>query len=140
MKNVVLAVFLLLGAFSLSAQDVVGLWKTIDDETEEPKSIIKLYVKNDMLYGKISKIFIEKGENPNPTCDECKGSKKGQYIKGMEILEGMVKNDDEYSGGTILDPETGKVYDCKIWLEDGNLKVRGYIGPFFRTQEWIRVE
>jgi len=37
-----------------------------------------------------------------------------------------------------MDPETGKVYDCKIWLENGQLKVRGYVAFFYRTQTWLR--
>jgi uncharacterized protein (DUF2147 family) len=50
----------------------------------------------------------------------------------------MRLSDGTWSGGTILDPESGKVYDCKLWLENGRLMVRGYVAFFFRTQEWIR--
>jgi uncharacterized protein (DUF2147 family) len=58
----------------------------------------------------------------------------------MVIIEGLVQDDDEYEDGTILDPKNGKVYDCKIWLDSADkLMVRGYVGIFFRTQEWIRV-
>ena len=55
----------------------------------------------------------------------------------MEILRDMKKSDSEYSEGTILDPNNGKIYRCKIWIEDNNLKLRGYWGPFFRTQTWL---
>jgi uncharacterized protein (DUF2147 family) len=57
----------------------------------------------------------------------------------MEIIRDMKKDDDEYTGGHILDPEVGKIYRCKLWIEEGTLKVRGYLGPFFRTQTWQRV-
>ena len=54
----------------------------------------------------------------------------------------MEKDGDQYNEGTICDPKTGKIYDCKLWLEDdpNKLFVRGYVAFFFRTQEWIRVE
>ena len=51
------------------------------------------------------------------------------------------KKGDEYKGGTILDPQKGKEYDCKIWLEEDDtnkLNVRGYISFLFRTQNWYR--
>jgi uncharacterized protein (DUF2147 family) len=57
----------------------------------------------------------------------------------MEIIANLEKSGNEYSQGSILDPQDGRIYRCKIWVDDGNLKVRGYWGPFFRTQTWKRV-
>ena len=45
---------------------------------------------------------------------------------------------EEWKDGTILDPENGSVYDCKLWVEGGRLKVRGYVAFFYRTQTWVR--
>ena len=46
-------------------------------------------------------------------------------------------DDNEYSGGKIMDPKSGKVYSSIIWQETPTvLKVRGKIGPFGRTQHW----
>jgi uncharacterized protein (DUF2147 family) len=58
----------------------------------------------------------------------------------MEILKDMKKTGTEFSEGTILDPKNGKIYNCKIWIENGDLKLRGYWGPFYRTQTWKRAE
>lgn len=70
----------------------------------------------------------------------CPDSRKDQPVLGMEIIKDLEQNDDEFEDGTILDPNNGKIYDCKIWLKDENtLNVRGYIMFFFRTQEWHRV-
>ena len=55
----------------------------------------------------------------------------------MEIVRDMEPDDDEWEDGSICDPKNGKVYDCKMWLEDGNLKVRGYVAFFYRTQTWL---
>ena len=64
------------------------------------------------------------------------GANKGKKIVGMNVITDMVKKGDIYEGGQILDLNKGKVYDCKMWLEDGTLKVRGYLGFFYRTQTW----
>lgn len=122
----------------------LGLWKTIDDETGKPKSLIRISESNGELKGKIEKLFREAGEDPNPKCDKCEDMRKDQPIIGMTILTGMKKDGTEYNGGQILDPANGKVYRSKLSVTDGGKKldVRGYIGiPMLgRTQTWVRVE
>jgi uncharacterized protein (DUF2147 family) len=49
-----------------------------------------------------------------------------------------VVNGDRYEDGTILDPEDGKIYRGEIWVEDGKLKIRGSLGPLYRTRTWLR--
>ncbi len=114
----------------------VGVWKTIDDETGEAKSLVKLYEKDGVLYGRIVKLF----KDPDATCDACEGEDKGAPINGMVILWGLEENDGEWSGGKIFDPKKGKTYRAKLWLEGNELVVRGYAGPFYRTQTWRRAE
>jgi len=123
-------------------KSITGKWKTIDDETGEPKSIVRIYKKKGKYYGKVKKLFRKPGEDPNPVCDKCADDdpRKDKPTKGMVIIKDMKKDGNEYSGGTILDPKNGKIYTCKLWLENGNLMVRGYIAFFFRTQTWHRVK
>jgi uncharacterized protein (DUF2147 family) len=132
--------FLLVIALSAVGQEtIVGKWKTIDDETNQPKSIVEIFEKNGKYYGKIIKLLRAPGEDPDPICEEC-DSKDDRYRKkiiGMEILKDLKMDGTEYSEGSILDPNNGKIYTCKIWLEGNNLKLRGYWGPFFRTQTWL---
>ncbi len=128
---------------SFAQQDpIIGKWKTIDDETGEPKSIVEIYMRNGKFYGKIDSLFRKPGEDPNPKCDKCPEDdpRYNQPVLGMEIIKDMVKEGDEYVGGTILDPKKGKIYRCKLWLEDGKLMVRGYVAFFYRTQTWYRVK
>ncbi|MCP3168186.1 DUF2147 domain-containing protein [Myxococcus qinghaiensis] len=124
------------------ANAAVGRWTTIDDETKKPKSVIVISEENGKLVGKIEKLFRDPKEEQNPVCDKCQGSLKDQPIIGMTILRDLKKDDDEWNGGTILDPANGKTYKCKIAVEDGGkkLKVRGYIGMSLlgRTQHWVR--
>lgn len=148
MKNIasflVLAIlfcFCFMAFASANEVSIVGNWKTIDDKTNQAKSIVQIYEKGGKYYGKVIQLFRKKGEDPNPVCDKCKDSdpRKGKRVKGMVILKDLVKKGDKYGDGTILDPKNGKVYTSKSWIEDGKLKVRGYIGFFFRTQTWHRV-
>lgn len=119
-------------------QDIVGKWKTIDDNSGEARSIVEIYKKGDKYYGQISSIFSEPGEDPDPICDICPSDRKDQKVIGMEIIRDLVFEDGEYVSGNILDPDNGKVYKCKLWIEDGELQVRGYVTIFFRTQTWYR--
>lgn len=142
MKNI-LTVLLLFISGSLLAQDpVIGLWKTIDDDSGKARSIVEIYKNGDTYYGKVVDMFLEPHEDPDPVCDDCDSDdpRYMQKVKGMEILKGAKKDGDEYVGGKILDPENGKVYTCKLWLEDGKLKLRGYIAFFYRTQTWLKYE
>jgi uncharacterized protein (DUF2147 family) len=127
--------------FTYAQTTVLGKWKTIDDNTAKEKSIVEITERGGKVYGKIIRIFPEPGKNPDPVCDKCSedDSRHNKKVIGMEIIRDMVKSDDEYDDGTILDPEVGKIYKCKIWLEGKDLKVRGYLGPFYRTQTWKRL-
>jgi uncharacterized protein (DUF2147 family) len=122
--------------------EIIGRWKTIDDETGEPKSIVEIYAQNGKRFGKITQLFIKPGNNPNPVCDECADDnpRKDQPIQGMVIIKDLVKEGSEFVDGTILDPQNGEVYRCKLWIEEGQLKVRGYIAFFYRTQTWLKVD
>ena len=122
----------------------VGLWKNIDDETKQPKALIRITEKEGVISGKIEKILTEKTD---AVCDKCTADRKDQPVQGMTIVSGIRKNADQpdlFDGGSILDPNNGKVYRSQMRLTDGGkkLEVRGYIGlPLLgRTQTWLREE
>ncbi|MEM9324220.1 MAG: DUF2147 domain-containing protein [Bacteroidota bacterium] len=130
-------VLIVLCSVELGAQSIVGKWKTIDDTTGKPKSVVEIFESDGKYYGKIIKLYPDPGEDPDPVCTECTGRRKGQKVIGMQIIEDMEKEKDgDYSGGEIMDPENGKTYTCKLWVEDGFLKVRGYLLFLYRTQTW----
>ena len=128
---------------SASAKDssITGLWKTIDDETGKKKSIVEIYEQDGKYFGKIVKLFREPGEDPDPVCDKCPDGdpRKDQPTKGMVILTDLEKSGDKYKNGKILDPKKGKIYTCKLWIEDDKLVLRGYILFLYRTQTWLPV-
>jgi uncharacterized protein (DUF2147 family) len=126
----------------MAQQEVTGLWKTIDDETGQAKSVVKIYQEGSSIHGKIVKLFPYPDQPEDPVCDLCPedDDRYGEKIIGMEIIRGLKKEGEEYSGGTVLKPDEGKIYRCKIWREGDVLKVRGYWGLLYRTQTWVKAE
>ena len=120
----------------------VGLWQTIDDKDGTVKSEIRIVETAGVISGKVEKILDPKAK-PDEKCVECRDERKDQPILGMEILRGLKKSDgqDLWEGGNILDPKNGKVYRAAVTPIEGGkkLQMRGYIGPFYRTQIWNRV-
>lgn len=121
-----------------NGQSIEGQWNTFDDETNEEKARIEIYKVGDLFFARIIESFTTE---ENAVCESCKGKRKGKPIIGLVIIENLKKNGKKYDGGTIMDPENGKTYKCKLELVDNNkLKVRGYLGFSLlgRTQYWIR--
>ncbi|MCQ4035250.1 DUF2147 domain-containing protein [Kaistella montana] len=139
MKKIIFA-FVALFFATLSYAQIEGKWKTIDDETGKAKSIVEIYKKSDgKYYGKILQLLIKPA---HATCVDCKDDRKNKPLLGMEIVRGMKKEGNEFTGGTITDPKTGKTYKCNISREGDKLNVRGYIGFSLigRSQTWQAVK
>ena len=123
----------------LQPMSVEGLWITQDDESGKQKSEVLIYKENGKLYGKIVRLLLP--EDQGKICVNCKGKDKGKPIVGLVIVNNLIWEGESWEDGTILDPKSGKLYDCFITLEDNNnLKVRGFLGFSIlgRTQNWIR--
>ena len=122
-------------------QSPVGTWKTIDDETGKEKSYVEIYEKDGKLYGKVSKILTKGKEDAK--CDKCSGALKNKPIQNMVILYDLKKSGNEWTGGKILDPNSGKEYKATVKLNGKDkLDVRGYVGISLvgRTQTWVKVK
>ena len=137
MKFIISVILLALATISTAQEDIFGKWKSIDDDTGEAKSIVEIYKQDGKAYGKIIELLNPDEDDPDPVCDMCNDHRKNKRITGMEIITALKKDGDEWSKGEILDPENGKIYKCKIWVEDGVLKVRGYVSFLYRTQTWL---
>jgi uncharacterized protein (DUF2147 family) len=124
------------------AASPLGTWTTLDDKTHKPRGVIQITEVKDTLYGKIIKIFPQPGDFA--VCANCPGSFKNKKIKGLVVMWGLKKSGrNNWSGGQILDPKTGRIYSCKLTVgtKGRTLKVRGYVGLALigRTQTWIRL-
>ena len=141
--NKLIAIALLATAGTAFAQaSPVGLWKTIDDETKQEKSLVRITETGGVLSGKIEKLLDPSKQDSK--CDKCSDARKDKPVLGMTIIEGVKKEGDEaqWAGGTILDPNDGKTYKVRLTPKDGGktLEVRGFIAFFYRNQTWQRVE
>lgn len=109
----------------------VGLWRNVDDKTGEVKAEIRIVDTAQGVRGRIEKV-LKKDARPDDVCDKCEDDRKGEPVKGLEIIR----------GDRILDPENGREYRLQLTPLDGGskLQVRGYFGPFYRTQVWVRAQ
>lgn len=133
----------LCGASVVAQTSPVGLWRNVDDRTGEVRAEIRITEANGTLAGRIEKT-LGKDADPDRTCEACTDDRKGRPIVGLQIVRGGQKAEGKevWEGGKILDPENGKDYRASFTPVDGGrkLEVRGYLGPFWRTQTWTRKE
>jgi len=122
------------------AASPIGLWETIDDKTGKSTAVVEIFEKDARLFGRIAEILT--GADAKSLCVACTDDRKNQPIIGMIIIRGIKTMGSDYSGGDILDPDSGSVYRCKMHMEKNGseLIVRGYIGLslFGRSQTWHR--
>ncbi|MEO6660785.1 MAG: DUF2147 domain-containing protein [Burkholderiaceae bacterium] len=135
--------FALLAQLAHAQATPVGLWKTIDDDTHQAKSWVRIADQGGVLTGRIEKLLDPAKQDAR--CDKCTDGRKDQPVAGMTILSNVKQSSADaalWEGGEILDPNNGKTYRVRLKpMEAGkSLEVRGYIGPFYRNQTWIRVE
>jgi uncharacterized protein (DUF2147 family) len=125
---------------SSSAASPFGLWKTIDDNTGKPRGVVRVYEQGGELFGKLEQSFTPGAESR--VCHVCQDERHDQPMIGLLIIRHMKPDGDAWSGGDILDPDTGKVYRCRLHLANGGsqLVVRGFIGFSLlgRSQTWLR--
>jgi len=138
MKKFLITLTMVIASIAVFAQanDIVGKWTTIDDDTGKPKSIVEIFKKSDgKYYGKIVQLM-QKPEHE--TCVACKDDRKDKPLVGLEIIRGLKKDGKDFTGGTITDPKNGKTYKCTITRDGDKLNVRGYLGFSLigRTQTW----
>jgi uncharacterized protein (DUF2147 family) len=122
-----------------NADDIVGTWLTGGKEPAK----IQIYRSGETYYGKI--VWLKYPETDGSSKKDTKNpnkSKRSQQILGLVILRDFKFDEDEWEGGKIYDPESGKTYSCILSIQDnGTLKVRGYVGISLlgRTEIWKKV-
>ena len=130
---------LAVGTPVMALEPIVGKWKTVDDKTGKVRSDVEIYEQGGKVFGKITGLAEPNDPQGKPkTCTKCTGPDKDTPILGLVIIKDLSASSDRYKGGTITDPEDGKVYKAELWKEAAALKVRGYLGPFYKTQTWVK--
>ena len=128
------------------AADIVGKWLQIDDKTGTSKAVIEIRKEaNNTFTARVIKVTPRPGYTPQEKCINCPAPYTNQPILGMDVLKGLkFISEDNYDGGRIIDPLTGKIYSAKAQLNNTGkrLRLRGYMGisAIGRSQTWIRQE
>jgi len=132
----------------IPADAVVGVWATEPDPVDG-NAHVEVYEQDGRYHGRL--VWLEKPRyNPDdPMAGEIKVDRENpepalrdRPLEGLVIMEGFrYDGDGVWKKGEIYDPDNGKTYKCTMKLEDGVLKVRGFIGFSLlgRTTEWTRV-
>ena len=137
-------IFVAISAPAWAQMTPEGLWRNIDDKSGEAKAEIRIQGNSAGVLTGVLEKRLAKDAKPDDLCKECSDERKNQPILGLEIIRGAQKAEgkDVWEGGKILDPENGRNYTLRMTPIEGGkrLEVRGSIGPFGRTQTWVRVQ
>ena len=143
-KALAAIVFAVIAAPSWAQMTPEGLWRNIDDKTGEAKAEIRIQGNGAGVLTGVLEKRLAKDAKPDDLCKECSDDRKDKLLLGLEIIRGAKKAEgkEQWEGGKILDPENGRNYTLRMTPVDGGkkLEVRGSIGPFGRTQTWVRVQ
>jgi uncharacterized protein (DUF2147 family) len=138
-KLILLFVGITLSATLFSADKITGLWKSIDDSTGLVKSVSIIYEHKGKVYGRLLVTYEDDGRLADPKLKADKIVGDPPFV-GLDFIWDMQDTGKKWTKGKILDPAPGKVYTCEMWIDKGNLIVRGKIGPFGRSQTWVPVK
>ena len=129
---------LLATAHAADPTSPVGQWRTIDDQSGKPKSIVQITENQGVLTGKIVELLEGATEK---TCSKCAGDLKDKPLVSMRILWDLKKEGDEWADGKIFNPADGGTYTSKAKLTQGGkiLEVTGKWMFFSKQQKWQRV-
>jgi uncharacterized protein (DUF2147 family) len=121
---------------------LIGVW-----EPSNGKARVKVEKIGTKFYGKI--VWLKEPIDPvtkEPKVDKNNpdASMRNVPLKGFRLLKDFIyAGSDEWTEGTIYDPENGSTYSCVIKMKDINtLDIRGFIGvkALGRTDTWKRLE
>ncbi len=118
---------------------IIGIW-----ETDAKDAKMEIFKNGDLYFGKLlwgNKVVEADGRTSKKDLKNPDASLRTRDIIGIVNLRNLKLEDGEYVDGKIYDPPSGKTYDCKAWLEEGKLNIRGYIGLSMigRTATWHKL-
>lgn len=134
-------VLLIVSAARAEPDPAVGVWHVYSDRKDgSTNGRVRTYVQDGKLVGVVDALPPDLPANTK--CTKCSGAQKDKPVLGLVIMWGFEKHGDSWTGGTILEPQTGSTYQCTVhFAAPDSLELRGYIGvPLFgRSQTWKRV-
>ena len=131
---------------AFAASPIVGYWKSIDDRTGEPLSLIEIKQEKDGTYsGTIIHRYPNQSGHTLTHCTKCPEPFKDKPLVGLKILTGfqeLAKKPGYYVNGKVVDAKSGGVYKGKANVSKNGrrLHMRGYVGISLlgRSNVWVR--
>jgi uncharacterized protein (DUF2147 family) len=115
-----------------------GLWQLIDSSGRS-EATIRIFQDHGAYFGRI----VEADPTNDQRCTRCTDERKDRPYSGLVIIRNMKPQGDEYVGGDVTDPESGRTYGCMFKLINGgqDLLMRGFLGIQLlgRSKIWHRV-
>ncbi len=141
MNKVFACLITLIGFWSsLAAENIIGFWKSYDEKTGNPQIIVAVYEYEQKYYGRVIASFNKQGVIDDSIYAPISRTNRlvgDPYYSGLDIIWDLEKRGSKYTGGEILDPKRGKVYNVEMWLRNGNLIVRGKLMFFGKNLTWF---
>ena len=122
---------------SACANHPYGFWQTVDAQTHLPTSVIAVYPYQGKIYGKIIASFDSRGnleETIYQPCNRAPGLQGYPFYCGLDIIWASPASGKEPAKGQLIDPRSGKTYTAKLWVERGNLVLRGELMMFGKNE------
>lgn len=141
--SILFGLFLLTYSIIHAAEDVIGFWKIYDEKTKKPLTVVAVYEYHNRLYGRLVANYNDEEQLVDTIyrpVGRATGVKGNPFYSGLDFIWDMKRKGNKYLGGKILDPQKGDVYDAELWLDKGNLIVRGQILVFGKNQTWFPFE
>lgn len=129
-----------------SEEGILGLWKSTDDKSDKPRSLVAIYKYEDLYYGRMLVTYDEDGNIEDTILkkeDRAPGVVGNPPYCGMDFIYNVKERGSTREGnpkykGKIIDPQRGKVYTAELWLDGDDLIVRGELWIFGKNLRWLR--
>ena len=134
------ALFAAIAAVSslFSAEDISGFWKTLNEDTGNPECVIGVYEYKGLYYGRIIGSYSGEGilnDTIYAPSTRAPGVLGEPYYSGLDIIWYLQDVGSKFKG-KILDPQKGNIYNSELWIDNGNLVVRGKLFVFGKSYTW----
>ncbi len=130
-------IFLFITPAHAASDSPVGYWQVLDEDTNQPTSVVQIWDDKGVLQGKVVKLY----GNPSAVCSECAGRMRNKPVMGMAVLWGFTKQDNNWKNGKVLAVKRGKVYNADLALQDAGQKLAVQVSVFGSKHvvTWTRV-
>ncbi len=121
-------------------ESITGLWKSRDQKSDKPRSLVAVYEYQGTYYGRMLATYDDNGKIQDTILeqkDRAKGIVGHPPYCGMDFVYNVKKEkDSDRYAGKIVDPQEGEVYKVKLWRKGEDLIVRGELWIFGKNMPW----